>query len=81
MEGKNFAVASMVCGIAAAAAILLVEIEEMVLVGLALGIVAIVMAVIAKKKGYVGGMRSAGFVLGIIGTSLWALDFIYFFAQ
>ncbi|MBD5138260.1 MAG: hypothetical protein HDT24_02980 [Ruminococcus sp.] len=78
MDGKNFALTAMICGIASAASILLEEIEVMVYFGLALGIVAIVMAVKAKKKGYVGGMRSAGFVLGIIGTSLWGLDLLMY---
>ena len=74
MEGKNLAMTSMVCGIISTVCVLLGTAEELYeiasLAGIALGIVAIVLAVKAKKRDYSGGIRNAGFVLGIIGTSL-----------
>ena len=38
------------------------------IVGLVLGIVAIVMASMAKKQGYSGSLGTAGFVTGILGV-------------
>lgn len=40
---------------------------------IALGIVALVFAKMAKKEGYVGATRTAGFVFGLIGIILGGL--------
>lgn len=44
--------------------------------GLILGIVAIVLAVNAKKNGFEDGMQKAGLILGIIGTVLCGITFV-----
>lgn len=73
MEGKNLAVGSLVCGILS---LVLMWFGYGALVGLILGIVAIVLSVNAKKKGFTEGMQKAGLVLGIIGTILSGLFFV-----
>lgn len=77
MEGKTQGTASMICGIGSLVALILCYLIEgngailfMLLLGLAAGIVAICLAVAAKKMGYMEAMQKAGFILGIIGTSL-----------
>lgn len=46
------------------------------IVGVILGIIAIVTAAYAKKKGFIGGMATAGLTMGIIGTILSTIFFI-----
>ncbi len=80
MNGKQFAMTSMILGIASVAwdflmDLLLSDVSNgtvMVaeLLGLAMGILAIIFANKAKKLDYVGGMRMAGFVCGIIGVAI-----------
>jgi len=60
--GKGLATASMVLGIVS----ILDPIPPYIL-GLILGIVGLILAGRAKSKGYARGMRTAGFVLSIIG--------------
>ncbi|MDE6724295.1 MAG: DUF4190 domain-containing protein [Ruminiclostridium sp.] len=71
--GKGMATGSMVCGI-----ISLVTwwLGWGALIGLILGIVAIILSINAKKKGFVGGMVTAGLVMGIIGTVLCGIFFV-----
>ena len=38
--------------------------------GIVLGIIAIIMAVLAKKEGFTGGKGTAGLVMGVIGIIL-----------
>jgi len=45
--------------------------------GLFFGIVGIVLACLAKKEGYASGLRTAGFVLSIIGAVLSALILLF----
>lgn len=73
MDGKNLAVGSLVCGILS---LVLIFFGYGALLGLILGIVAIVLAVNAKKKGFEDGMQKAGLVLGIIGTVLCGITFV-----
>lgn len=73
MEGKNLGIASLVCGILS---LVLMFFGYGALVGLILGVVAIILAVNAKKKGYTEGMQKAGLVLGIIGTVLCGISFV-----
>ena len=61
--GKGEAIASLVLGIAAI-------IFPIPFVNLILGIVGLVMTILSGKKGYVGGIRTAGLVLSIIGIVL-----------
>lgn len=73
MEGKNQGIASLVCGIIS---VVFMFFGYSALVGLILGVVAIILAVNAKKKGYTEGIQKAGLVLGIIGTVLCAISFV-----
>ena len=57
MHGKGFATASLVLGIVG-----------FVFWGYILGPLAVVFAIVAKKKGFMGGSATAGLVLGIIVT-------------
>ncbi|MBR2151796.1 MAG: hypothetical protein IJ944_00735, partial [Clostridia bacterium] len=80
--GKNQAVASMVLGIITVSLpVLSVCIGQGVgiifgFIFLAASIVGLVMASSAKKKGYVGGMATAGNVLNIIGLIISAIMII-----
>jgi len=66
--GHGLAVASMVLGIVALVGI--------VTYGWVLAIVGIILAIIAKNKGYRGGMATAGLVCSIISLSLGLLLFV-----
>ena len=73
MPGKNLAIGSLVCGILS---LVFIFFGYGALLGIVAGIIAIVLAVNSQKKGYEGGMRKAGLVLGIIGTVLCAITFV-----
>lgn len=73
MPGKGAAVGSLVCGILS---LVLTFFGYGALVGLILGIIAIVLAANAKKAGFEGGMRTAGLVLGILGTIFCGITFV-----
>lgn len=78
MENKTSAVPSMICGIISVALVIfaaLADSMDITIFGLPLGIVAIVLASKAKKNGCTNGIQKAGFVLGIIGTSLCGIAF------
>ncbi len=88
MNGKQFATTSMILGIASVPWIFLMLLlmgtnagnEEgvgLALLGLAMGILAIIFANKAQKKDYVGGMRTAGFVCGIIGVVINGMMLMY----
>ena len=63
-EGKGLAIASMVLGIISLALFIYFSF---------LGILAIVFAIVAKKKGFTGGSATAGLVMGIISTAIFVL--------
>lgn len=67
--GLSYAIASLVLGI-----------NGLVFAGFGgfvLGIIGLIMAYVAKSKGYVGGMRKAGFVCSLIALILGALMLIF----
>lgn len=57
--GKGLAIASMVCGIV-----------SFFFFGLVLGVVALVFGLVAKNKGYTGGMATAGVATGAVAIGL-----------
>jgi len=59
--GKGMAIAALVLGIAA-------MVLPVPVLDLAVGVTGIVLAILAKKNGFTGGLRTAGFVLSIIGS-------------
>ena len=73
IPGKNAAIASMVCGIIS---IVFWFFGVTAFLSLVLGIVGLVLASNAKKAGYNDGLRTAGFVLSLIGTIFGALIFV-----
>ena len=60
--GKGKAVASLVLGICA------IVFSWIPFIGLALGVMGLVMASLARRDGFVGGIRTGGIVCSIIGT-------------
>lgn len=73
VPGKNSAIASLVLGIIA---VVLWFFGVSALVSVVLGIVGLVCAGNAKKAGFVGGVRTAGFILSLIGLIGGAVVFI-----
>lgn len=68
--GKGQAIASLVLGIVS---VVLAFCGWLAIPGLVCGIVSLVCASMSKKAGFAGGIRTAGFVLGIIGVVLCAI--------
>lgn len=73
IPGKNAAIGSLVCGILS---IVFWFFGVTSLLSLIMGIVGLVLASNSKKAGFEGGLRTAGFVLSIIGTVFGALIFV-----
>ena len=71
--GKGAATASLVCGIIAVVAMWL---GWGALIAVGCGIAGIICASNAKKQGFVGGMRTAGMILSIIGLILGGIIFV-----
>lgn len=71
--GKNFAIASLSLGIVGA----ILTWFTLGILGLACGIVGIILAKKAKQKGYESGLRTAGFVLSIISAALGGIMLIF----
>lgn len=71
--GKGLAIASLVCGIAAC---VFFWFGVSAFISLLAGIAGIILAVNAKKQGFVGGMLTAGLVLSIIGTVVGGIVFV-----
>lgn len=67
--GKGKATGSMVCGICSL-------VLGFPLVGLILGIIGLILSSQAKGEGYYGGMRTAGFVLSLIGLIFGGISLI-----
>ena len=73
VPGKGAAVASMVLGIIA---VVLWFFGYSAIVSVILGIVGLVLAGNSKKAGFTGGIRTAGFVLSLIGLIGGAIFFV-----
>lgn len=73
VPGKGSATASMVLGIIS---VVLWFFGYSALVSVVLGIIGLVLAGSAKKAGFEGGIRTAGFVLSLIGLIGGALFFV-----
>ena len=73
IPGKGAAIASMVLGIIA---VVLWFFGYSAIVSVVLGIIGLVLAGNAKKAGFEGGIRTAGFVLSLIGLIGGAVCFI-----
>lgn len=73
VPGKNAAVASLVCGILS---IVCWIFSITSILSLILGIVGLVQASKAKKAGYNDGLRTAGFVVSLVGLIFGALIFL-----
>ena len=70
---KGAAIGSLVCGIVS---IVFWFFGVTSILSLVLGVVGLVLASNSKKAGFDGGLRTAGFVLSIIGTVFGALIFV-----
>lgn len=73
VPGKSAAIASLVCGIVS---IVFWFFGTTSFLSLILGIVGLVLANNSKKAGYNDGLRTAGFVLSLLGTIFGALIFV-----
>lgn len=73
VPGKGQAIASLVLGIVA---VVFWFFGVGSLLSLILGIVGLVLASMSKKAGFEGGVRTAGFVLSLIGTIGGAIVFV-----
>jgi len=62
-KGKIMAIVSLVLGITA-------MLLPVAVIDVILGIAGIVLAVMAKKEGFTGGVQLAGFICSIVGTTL-----------
>lgn len=71
-NGKGLATASMVLGIVGLVFTFFVN----GLIGLILGIIGLVLAGKAKQHGFVGGIRTAGFVMSLISVIVGVLAFV-----
>ncbi len=70
LPGQGAATGSLVCGIIA---VVCWFFGYTTIVSLILGIVGLVLASKAKQEGFTGGMRTAGFVLSLIGVIVGAI--------
>ena len=73
VPGKNAAVASLVCGIVS---IVFWTFGVTSIFSLILGIAGLILANNSKKAGYNEGLRTAGFVVSLLGTIFGALIFV-----
>ncbi|MCD8331939.1 MAG: hypothetical protein LUB63_05350 [Oscillospiraceae bacterium] len=73
VPGKGAATGSLVCGIIS---VVIAWFGWGAIAGIVVGIIGLVMATNAKKAGFDSGMRTAGFVLSLIGLILSAVVFV-----
>ena len=71
-KGRSMALASMILGIVGLVFTFLIN----TLLGLLLGIAGLVLPGKAKRLGFMGGMRTAGFVMSLISVILGAVLFV-----
>ena len=76
MPGKGAAVGSLVCGIIGLVLSLIFFGGLLGAIGLILGIIGLVLAAAAKGAGFVGGMRTGGFVLSLLAVIFGAVDIV-----
>ena len=75
--GQGLATGSLVCGITSlVAGIAFGWTAFLALAGMVVGIVGVILAVNAKKQGFVGGVMTAGLVLSIIGAAISGIVFV-----
>ena len=77
VPGQGAATASLVCGIVA---VVCSFFGYTSIIALILGIVGLVQASKSKKEGFSGGLRTAGFVLSLIGLIFGAIVLVPLFA-
>ncbi len=69
IPGRGSAIASLVLGIISVALwVFAAAFVVTIFVSVILGIIGLILASNAKKQGYIGGIRTAGFVLSLIGV-------------
>ncbi len=72
-QGKGLAIASLVLGIISC---IIGWFGYSAIFGLITGIVGLILWGLSKKKGFFGGLLTAGFVVSLIGTILSAIVFV-----
>ena len=77
VPGQGAATASLVCGIIA---VICSFLGYTLIIALILGIVGLVQASKSKQEGFNGGLRTAGFVLSLIGLIFGAIALVPVFA-
>lgn len=73
--GKGKAIASLVLGIIGFVMCLCVKTVVLPILGMIMGIIGLILASSSKKDGFVGGIRTAGFVLSILAVVLGGIMF------
>ena len=71
--GKGQAIGSLICGIVS---VVFWFFGVTAILSLIIGIVGMVLASMAKKQGFSGGMQTAGFVLSLLGVIFGAIIFV-----
>ena len=71
--GKGAAIASMVLGIIT---LVFCWMSFFAIIGIITGAVGIILAMTSKKAGYMGGMRTAGFVCSVVGLAISSVVFL-----
>ncbi len=74
--GKGAATASLVLGIISLIGLLISWIPFISLISIGCGIAGIICSASAKKAGFVGGIRTAGLVMSIIGLIIGCIGFV-----
>lgn len=73
VPGKGLAIASLILGIVS---LICCCFGSGAIIAVILGIIGLVVAGKAKREGYIGGMRTAGFVCSLIGLCVGGVVFV-----